>query len=375
MADDDPFNISRDEDLAIRTVIGEAAKEGAKGWRSVAGVIANRAAATGKGFGAVVKEKNQFEPWGSRARELKRIDPNSADYLHVASQVLPVLRGEDPDPTGGATHFYAPKAQRALGRRRPSWDDGSGTDIGNHRFFKLDYGNGGNKDGIRQPASEGDPAAADKARVARDGGPRRILSPSSPLDVGVNAAPATPAAAPNAGLSDAAIRSAVAAFPANPPAPTGGDPLASSAGFLKAVQAAQQLAKAAPSAIRQPSAAPPVADGPVTAPAPSAIVPRGAGGSAPLLPYTSTPPKVGDAPAPTIPRAPSMTMPLPVEVQPNRMAITPMPDAFNPANPWATIPAPTSGGEPDTRYDAVFADLARGQPSGLDNLIRLLGGS
>jgi hypothetical protein len=148
-----------DVDLAIRTVIGEAKGEGEEGWKAVAGVIRNRAQQSGKSLSDVVLAKNQFEPWGSRRRELEGIDPASPIYQRVAATILPVLQGEE-DPTGGATHFYAPKAQRALGRRAPSWDDGSGFDIGNHRFFRLGYGGGG-QHGIPSRQVDAPPAPAE----------------------------------------------------------------------------------------------------------------------------------------------------------------------------------------------------------------------
>ena len=132
--------ITPDEDKAIRTVMGEAMGEGPSGWRAVAGVIGNRAKGAGQSLSQIVLAPNQFEPWSSRRQELEGYDPNSKKYRLVASAVLPILRGQEADPTGGATHFYAPKAQAALGRSAPSWDNGSGVDIGNHRFFTLGYG-------------------------------------------------------------------------------------------------------------------------------------------------------------------------------------------------------------------------------------------
>jgi hypothetical protein len=149
-------DVSPDEDMAVRTVIGEAKGEGARGWQAVAGVIRNRSRQAKQSFRDVVLAPNQFEPWGARRRELEAIDPSSSTYRQVASAILPVLRGEAGDPTGGATHFYAPKAQAALGRAVPSWDNGHGMDIGNHRFFKLNYSGNGREGGTQETNTQGD---------------------------------------------------------------------------------------------------------------------------------------------------------------------------------------------------------------------------
>lgn len=137
--------LSEDEDYAVRTVIGEAKNQGRKGWDAVAGVIRNRSQKSGESLKQVVLAPKQFEPWSSRKRELESIDPSSPTYRQVAQSVVPVLRGEAPDPTNGADHFYAPKAQAALGRSAPSWENGKGIDIGDHRFFKLGYKGSGQK--------------------------------------------------------------------------------------------------------------------------------------------------------------------------------------------------------------------------------------
>jgi len=128
-----------DFDKAVRTVWGEARGEAPEGQRAVAAVIANRAKSSGKSLTDTVLAPNQFEPWSSKRTTLEGLDPNSEDYQRIATTIWPVLYGVDPDPTNGATHFYSPKAQAALGRQPPSWDNGSGVDLGTHRFFNLGY--------------------------------------------------------------------------------------------------------------------------------------------------------------------------------------------------------------------------------------------
>lgn len=135
--------IDPDTDALVRTVWGEARNQGPVGRKAVAAVIRNRSKLSGQPISAVVREPGQFEPWGdTKVRpQLEGLDPASDSYLSILADI----EGED-DPTGGATHFYAPKAQAALGRKPPKWDDGSGADIGDHRFFRLSYGS--------QPATE-----------------------------------------------------------------------------------------------------------------------------------------------------------------------------------------------------------------------------
>lgn len=123
-----------DTDAVVRTTYGEARSD-PDSQAGVASVILNRSNATGKRPRDVVMEKGQFEPWGDpKTREgLEALDPQSPEYQDIMKRVAPVLGGED--VTNGATHFYAPKAQAALGRAAPKWDDGTGVDMGAHRFF------------------------------------------------------------------------------------------------------------------------------------------------------------------------------------------------------------------------------------------------
>lgn len=134
-----PANLS-DDDLLVRTAWGESRGETPLGQQAVAAVIRNRARAAGQSVRDVVLAPGQFEPWGNpQTREqMLKLDPNSPEYQAIAQSVL----GTQNDPTGGATHFYSPKAQEALGRPAPAWAAGQGMDIGNHRFYNLPYGGG-----------------------------------------------------------------------------------------------------------------------------------------------------------------------------------------------------------------------------------------
>jgi spore germination cell wall hydrolase CwlJ-like protein len=128
-----------DRDLMIRTIIGEAGDQGPQGQAAVAHVIMNRVAAGkyGQTPSDVVLAPHQFEPWSTRSGELRAINPNSAAYQNVGDIVDMSASGDVPDPTGGATHFFAPKAQAALGRNVPAWatPQSQTAVIGGHTFF------------------------------------------------------------------------------------------------------------------------------------------------------------------------------------------------------------------------------------------------
>lgn len=122
-------------DLAIRTIYGEDPGKSALG---VANVIRNRAVSGqfgGDNVPGVVMAKNQFEPWNNtqaKARMLA-LNPNSPDYSRLGGVVDQAYAGND--PTNGATSFYSPTAQAALGRSTPQWAQGPSQDIGEHRFY------------------------------------------------------------------------------------------------------------------------------------------------------------------------------------------------------------------------------------------------
>lgn len=127
-----------DRDRAIRTIVAEAGNQGPTGMNAVASVIRNRAARGNFGGDTpsqVVTAPNQFEPWNTAAgrQRMAALDPNGAPYQAADAALTSAYAGND--PTNGATHFYAPKAQAALGRSAPRWDNGTGVDIGDHRFF------------------------------------------------------------------------------------------------------------------------------------------------------------------------------------------------------------------------------------------------
>lgn len=134
-----------DRDLAIRTVLSEAAGEGPQGMAAVAAVIRNRMAAGkygGRTAAEVVTAPNQFEPWNTPGNGKKNdplgYKPGSRDYEDAGRIVDAVFSGRVADPTGGMTHFYAPVAQAQLGRDAPKWARGPSKRIGGHMFFAPD---------------------------------------------------------------------------------------------------------------------------------------------------------------------------------------------------------------------------------------------
>ena len=124
-----------DRDLAIRTMLGEEGSDA--GQAGVAAVILNRLAAGSYGgsVGDVVLAPNQFEAWTRQSDQLLGVRRDDPRYV-AAGQLFDAVRdGSLPDPTNGATHFYAPVAQAALGRQAPGWAQGRGLKLGSSMFY------------------------------------------------------------------------------------------------------------------------------------------------------------------------------------------------------------------------------------------------
>jgi hypothetical protein len=156
----DPIDLNpRSRDLIIRTIFGEAQPGDEPGRAAVASVIRNRVMAGryGKTPEEVVLKPYAFEPWirpDARARMLglREDDPH---YQSIAQQVDQIFGGTFKDPTGGATHFFAPRAQAALGRSVPAWARGDPlASIGGHLFYAPDEPGQG-RSSSPAPASRG----------------------------------------------------------------------------------------------------------------------------------------------------------------------------------------------------------------------------
>jgi N-acetylmuramoyl-L-alanine amidase len=133
----------KDRDILARTLWGEARGEGLAGQIAVAWTIRNRVndgkakSWWGEGYAGVCQKPYQFSCWN-------RNDPNYA-YLNGAKQIPfrelarmriagdQVIDGKVPDPTGGATHYYATTMPKP-----PTWAKSAKETLrlGHHVFFK-----------------------------------------------------------------------------------------------------------------------------------------------------------------------------------------------------------------------------------------------
>src|SRR5262245_21434078 len=87
-------------------------------------------------------------------------DPNSTAYQRAAAAVDRAFGGND--PTEGATHFYSPVSQQALGRLPPPWARGEPIVIGGHNFYAPE-GRVAAAQSASQPASQPTPQAVSTA--------------------------------------------------------------------------------------------------------------------------------------------------------------------------------------------------------------------
>jgi hypothetical protein len=180
-----PLNVTPTErDRIIRTTYGEAAGGGIPEMGAVANTIVNRKLMNPNESIVSVTRPSQYEPWShpSRVREMNQL--SGAEYDKVAKIVDPILAGTDPGPAPEATHFFAPKAQAALGRPVPPWgkDPYPQTDFGRQRFSTHAYGTMEKPPGGEQPFQE--------VAQSPDSGPT-VAAPEggAPMEAAYNNAP------------------------------------------------------------------------------------------------------------------------------------------------------------------------------------------
>jgi spore germination cell wall hydrolase CwlJ-like protein len=133
-----------DLDIMVRTVYGEARGEIPAGQIAVAWCIRNRAELDlhrdgkpdwwGEGIAGVCQKPYQFSCWLPADPMFPKIrNARTAQLAACLQACFSVLGGEAPDPTGGATHYYASSIAA------PAWAVGRTpiAVIGAHRFFRL----------------------------------------------------------------------------------------------------------------------------------------------------------------------------------------------------------------------------------------------
>ena len=132
------IKFSSDADAIARTIILEAANEPVQGKRAVADTIVNRirSGRWGDSAESVVLANNgrtwQFEPWGTRASEGLRIDPDSPEYQEAYKLAQDALTG---GPKSPFMNFLNKDVVVQRGHKIPDWAAGPGTRIGRHTFF------------------------------------------------------------------------------------------------------------------------------------------------------------------------------------------------------------------------------------------------
>lgn len=133
----------RDRDILARTLWGEARGESLAGQIAVAWTIRNRVndgktkSWWGEGYAGVCQKPYQFSCWNKSDLNyaylsgVKSIPFREFAQAQIAADQ--VLAGKVPDPTGGATHYYAATMPRA-----PAWAAKAKQTLklGHHVFFK-----------------------------------------------------------------------------------------------------------------------------------------------------------------------------------------------------------------------------------------------
>lgn len=137
-------------DVMGRTVWGEARGETDLGKAAVAWVIRNRVMADlhhdgkpdwwGEGVAAVCKKPWQFSCWNPddpNASKCAKVDVDTdAVFARCLTIAARVLEGEEPDPTGGATHYCRFDSWPRW--RRDAEPEQYRERIGAHVFYRLE---------------------------------------------------------------------------------------------------------------------------------------------------------------------------------------------------------------------------------------------
>ncbi|WP_426234717.1 cell wall hydrolase [Pseudomonas sp. TWP3-2] len=133
----------KERDILARTLYGEARGEGVTGQIAVAWTIRNRVndgktkSWWGEGYAGVCQAPYQFSCWNKTdpnyqfLTSVKQIPFSELGQARIAANQ--VIDGKVPDPTGGATHYYALSMKKP-----PAWAAKAKQTLklGGHVFFK-----------------------------------------------------------------------------------------------------------------------------------------------------------------------------------------------------------------------------------------------
>lgn len=180
-------------------IYGEARGEPVAGQRAVASVAMNRAVQSGKSLADVISAPHQFSGYNAQSRALGLNDPRLAGILQNAQ---PLIDGSM-SPTTNADHFYAP--QGMPNGAKPAWDNGTGQQIGNQLFFRLNGGappQASPQGPVPAPAPQMLPQAMQAPPMAPQGPPGGMQAPPPPMSQGMpqNAGPSPQVGAPPAAI-------------------------------------------------------------------------------------------------------------------------------------------------------------------------------
>jgi N-acetylmuramoyl-L-alanine amidase len=132
------MSLSEDVDTLARTIYGEARGEPFQGQVAVAWVVRNRVNAHswyGSDVIGVCRKPLQFSCWNTNDPNFGIIEAATLDtpgFVVATGVACIVLTGNFPDPTNGATNYYASSIPA------PGWAAAMvpTAEIGHHKFFK-----------------------------------------------------------------------------------------------------------------------------------------------------------------------------------------------------------------------------------------------
>ncbi|MGA0603202.1 cell wall hydrolase [Caulobacter sp. KR2-114] len=126
-----------ERDLLARLILGEGG-DSVDDMRQVGSVVLNRARMGNQSIAQVIAAPHQFEAYDNPTAWNRQLGtPQDSPRFQQALGVVDGLINNG--PAGPYDHFYAPRAQAALHRPKPAFDNGTGVDYGAQRFFSLGY--------------------------------------------------------------------------------------------------------------------------------------------------------------------------------------------------------------------------------------------